>query len=102
MVMQASCSIENGQARIVLAGDFTFEGHQAFKQATQQVLASEGVSLLSVDFDAVDYMDSAALGMLLLLLKERFGERPIQLLKSRGTVRAVLDVANFGRLFQLD
>ncbi|WP_184194483.1 STAS domain-containing protein [Chitinimonas taiwanensis] len=101
MAMQASCSIENGQARIVLAGDFTFEGHQAFKQATQQVLASEGVSLLSVDFDAVDYMDSAALGML-LLLKERFGERPIQLLKSRGTVRAVLDVANFGRLFQLD
>lgn len=99
--MQASCSIENGHARIVLAGDFTFEGHQAFKQATQQVLASEGVSLLSVDFDAVDYMDSAALGML-LLLKERFGERPIQLLKSRGTVRAVLDVANFGRLFQLD
>ncbi|SFZ70060.1 anti-anti-sigma factor [Chitinimonas taiwanensis DSM 18899] len=99
--MQASCSIENGQARIVLAGDFTFEGHQAFKQATQQVLASEDVSLLSVDFDAVDYMDSAALGML-LLLKERFGERPIQLLKSRGTVRAVLDVANFGRLFQLD
>ncbi|MBV8658172.1 MAG: anti-anti-sigma factor, partial [Burkholderiales bacterium] len=48
----------------------------------------------------VDYMDSAALGML-LLLRERFGDRPIILAHARGTVRAVIDVANFDRLFQL-
>ena len=97
--MDALFSLNGGEATIALSGDFTFEAHRAFKIASQQALTLPGVTSLVIDFKAVDYMDSAALGML-LLLRERFGERPIILAQSRGTVRAVLDVANFARLFQ--
>ncbi|MBV8467175.1 MAG: STAS domain-containing protein [Burkholderiales bacterium] len=98
--MEATFSVQDGLARIVLVGDFTFEAHRPFKEASQQALSTAGVTELEIHFDQVDYMDSAALGML-LLLRERFGARPIRLAHTRGTVRAVLDVANFGRLFQL-
>lgn len=99
--MEAHFSLADGIARIALTGDFTFEGHRPFKEASQQALGSPGVATLEIDFDHVEYMDSAALGML-LLLRERFGSRPIHLSHTRGTVRAVLDVANFSRLFLLD
>ncbi|QNM96940.1 STAS domain-containing protein [Chitinimonas koreensis] len=99
--MNAILSLTDHHAVIKLIGDFTFEGHRPFKEATQQLLASDGVETLSIDFEAVEYMDSAALGML-LLLRERLGDKPIHLAQTRGTVRAVLDVANFGRLFTLD
>ena len=98
--MEAHFSLHGGEATIALVGDFTFESHRAFKAASQQALTLPEVRALVIDFNEVDYMDSAALGML-LLLRERFGERPIILAHARGTVRAVLDVANFDRLFQI-
>ncbi|MBV8657482.1 MAG: STAS domain-containing protein, partial [Burkholderiales bacterium] len=98
--MEAQFSLAGGEATIVLTGDFTFESHRAFKTASQQALTLPEVRSLAIDFKGVDYMDSAALGML-LLLRERFGDRPIILAHARGTVRAVIDVANFDRLFQL-
>ncbi|GLR11973.1 STAS domain-containing protein [Chitinimonas viridis] len=99
--MEAIVSLNGGHARIALSGDFTFEAHRPFKDASQQVMANLDIASLEIDFDGVDYMDSAALGML-LLLRERLGQSPIRLTNTRGTVRAVLDVANFGRLFELD
>ncbi|WP_374352052.1 STAS domain-containing protein [Chitinimonas sp.] len=99
--MEASFSLNDNTARITLSGDFTFEAHRSFKEAGQHALDSANASALEIDFAAVDYMDSAALGML-LLLRERFGARPIRLINTRGTVKAVLDVANFGRLFQFE
>jgi anti-anti-sigma factor len=101
IIVEAKFSIDEGKARIVLVGDFTFEAHSPFKEASQQALGSPGLEEIAIDFDKVEYMDSAALGML-LLLRERIGTRPIRLVNTRGTVRAVLDVANFGRLFAVE
>ncbi|GAB3259804.1 STAS domain-containing protein [Chitinimonas naiadis] len=98
--MEATVSINGSHALIGLSGDFTFEAHRAFKEATQQILGRADITTVEIDFANVDYMDSAALGML-LLLRERLTQRPIALSNTRGTVRAVLDVANFGRLFEL-
>lgn len=98
--MDAVFSNHNGIARITLAGDFTFEAHRQFSAASQAVLGSTDIGVLELDFGAVDYMDSAALGML-LLLQERFRQGRIRLLGAHGSVRAVLDVANFGSLFEI-
>ena len=98
--MDAHLTINDGHARMVLAGDFTFEAHRPFKQCSQQLIGLTELQTLEIDFAAVDYMDSAALGML-LLLRERLGQKPIRLVNTHGTVRAVLDVANFGHLFEL-
>lgn len=98
--MQAILTIDKHKARIVLDGVFTFEAHREFKEATIGALGSEGVEEIEIDFNAVEYIDSAALGML-LLLNERAGGRKISLNRCTGTVRAVLDVANFGKIFEI-
>lgn len=98
--MQAILSFNNHQACITLSGNFTFEAHRDFKEATTSALAHEGLTELELDFAAVDYLDSAALGML-LLLNERAGGRKISLVNCHGTVRAVLDIANFSKIFEI-
>lgn len=56
-----------------------------------------------IDFAEVDYVDSSALGML-LLLRERVGGdgQRVQLHSVRGQPRDVLLMAKFDRMFKLD
>jgi anti-anti-sigma factor len=100
MLMQAVLTIEGRKARIALGGIFTFESHREFKEATMTVLGRETVREIEIDFNAVEYIDSAALGML-LLLNERAAGRKIVLCNCRGTVRPVLDVASFDKIFEI-
>ena len=98
--MHAALKLENNIAHIQLNGHFTFEAHRDFKQVTQEALDNPAVTALHLDFASVDYMDSAALGML-LLLNERANGRRITLVNCKGTVKAVLDIANFGKIFEI-
>lgn len=98
--MQVSYAANGNKARITLNGDFTFEAHRDFKQSTMQALEQPGLEEIEIDFASVDYMDSAALGML-LLLKERAAGCKVVLCNCRGTVWAVLDIANFGKIFEV-
>lgn len=98
--MQAALTFETRKAHIALSGNFTFEAHRDFKEATSGALSHEGLTEIEIDFDGVDYLDSAALGML-LLLNERAGGRKITLINCRGTVKAVLDIANFNKIFEI-
>ena len=98
--MQTSTKIDDHKGCIMLSGNFTFESHREFKQATTAALEVPGLTELEMDFSAVDYMDSAALGML-LLLNERANGRKVTLLNCRGMVKAVLEIANFGKIFEI-
>jgi len=53
-----------------------------------------------IDLGGVDYLDSSALGMLLLLREraESMG-KTVSLTRMQGTVKQVLDVANFDKIF---
>ena len=57
---------------------------------------------LSSIFSGVDYLDSAALGML-LLLREKLGNvrKEVELTGTHGMVKQVLEIANFARLFRI-
>jgi anti-anti-sigma factor len=89
-----------GRARLELRGRFDFTSHRSFKQAYEGVFASDGVNELVIDMQAVDYLDSSALGMLLLLRdKCKAAAKPVSLVNCGGTVRDVLRVANFDKLF---
>ncbi|CAK0779817.1 hypothetical protein CCP3SC15_6930001 [Gammaproteobacteria bacterium] len=61
-----------------------------------------GIDTLNVDLATVDYLDSSALGML-LLLRENVESTHIQLtlVNSHGAVRQFLEVANFSKMFTL-
>ena len=100
--MQANLKTEHDAAVIHLTGRFDFSGHREFKQCCEAALARPEVRRIDVDLDAVEYLDSSALGML-LLLKEQADARalPVALLNCAGMVKEILDVANFGVVFSM-
>ena len=83
---------------IQITGRFDFRVIKEF----QQLLARAPRTWI-VDLAAVEYVDSSALGML-LLLRERVGgdSMRVQLRGVRGQPRDVLLMAKFDRMFKLD
>lgn len=101
--MQASINMNGGQAVVKLAGRFDFNTHRSFRAAYEPLLADATVSALQVDLEGVDYLDSSALGMLLMLRdKAEAVSKPVSLANLRGGVKQVLEIANFGKLFQIE
>lgn len=57
---------------------------------------------IKVDFGAVEYIDSTVLGLLLILRAEaQARNKSVSLINCRDNVKAVLDIANFGKLFPI-
>ena len=100
--MNSSLRNDAETAVIRLTGRFDFSRHREFKNAYEAALKEPHLRGIDVDLEGVDYLDSSALGML-LLLKERADGRalPVALVNCRGIVKEILDVANFGTLFSL-
>jgi anti-anti-sigma factor len=100
--MQVKLDTGDGVARLVLNGRFDFNSHRDFRSISEEALKTEGVREIEVDLGGVDYLDSSALGMLLLLReKANLGNQRLALLNCRGIVQQVLDVANFNKLFTI-
>jgi len=88
-----------GAFLISITGRFDFSSHPEFR-ATFAGLAP-GVAVI-VDFSATTYVDSAALGML-LLLRDRVGDaRLIKLVNCKGQPDQVLRIANFHKIFRYE
>lgn len=100
--MQASVNNEAGKAIVKLAGRFDFNTHREFRGAYEPLVTDASVRSVVVDFSGVDYLDSSALGML-LMLRDKLGgaNKDVALTGVRGNVKQVLDIANFGKLFQI-
>jgi anti-anti-sigma factor len=100
--MQANVIKEGSKAVIKLNGRFDFNTHRDFRAAYEPLLADAEVRSVGVDFSSVDYLDSSALGMLLMLRDKMGGaNKEVALSSVRGNVKQVLDIANFGKLFQI-
>lgn len=99
--MQATVTVSDNRAVIRLQGRFDFNAHREFREAIDTSLSSPA-SAVSVDFGSVDYLDSSALGMLLMLRDRAKGVgREVTLANCRGAVKQILDIANFGKLFTI-
>ena len=100
--MQASILSESGKVTIKLVGRFDFNTHREFRAAYEPLIADAAIRGVTVDFSGVDYLDSSALGML-LMLRDKLGgaNKEVTLTGVRGNVKQVLDIANFGKLFQI-
>lgn len=100
--MQTQVHTDAGIARIQLQGRFDFGAHREFKTSYEAPLGALDIRELEIDMGGVEYLDSSALGMLLLLRERADGARKsVTLSNCRGAVRQVLDTANFGKLFQI-
>jgi anti-anti-sigma factor len=100
--MEIKQTKNNTQSTLFLGGRFDFNSHREFKEAYSAVLADAGIQLLEVNLSGIDYLDSSALGML-LMLRERAetAKKQITLSKPNATVRKILDIANFSKLFTI-
>jgi len=86
---------------IYLHGRFVFASHRDFNDAVNGALQKSEPSIV-VDLSDVSYIDSAALGMLLLARHraEQLG-KTISVQGAGGTVLQVLQIANFDKLFAI-
>ena len=100
--MGINVNIRDSVARISMSGRFDFQVHREFKDAYSALLANATIREIEIEMNRVDYLDSSALGML-ILLNERAKEakKSIVLLSPSTVVAQVLDVANFGKIFTI-
>lgn len=92
---------EKGLVTISIDGRFDFAQHKDFRNAYKDV--DPGSRRFVVDLSRASYLDSSALGMLLLLREHVGGDSTrVRITGSSDDVRRVLKIANFDKLFHLD
>lgn len=100
--MQITKDEAPGRTVLRLSGRFDFHSHRDFRGAYEKALESADVREIEVNFGNVDYLDSSALGMLLLLREKADAKgKQVTLAGLKGAVKQVLDIANFGKLFTI-
>lgn len=97
--------IEKSADRVLvrLVGRFDMKSTLTFRNAIKPLLGDSGVATVAVDFDQVPFMDSSALGMLLLLREQALGAKKNVVLNRCGPdLRRVLAVAQFDKMFRIE
>jgi len=84
---------------ITVSENFNFDLHANFRETYREITPAE-VSTVTVNLNRATYMDSSALGML-LLLDEHFADIKINLEQCSAAIRSVLNIANFERKFNI-
>lgn len=89
-----------GELRINVSGRFDFSMHQDFRKVSEQ--DAVGVKSIIIDLGRTEYVDSSALGML-LVLRDKVGDHQaaIRIVNARPDVKKILQIANFDKLFTL-
>lgn len=87
---------------IRLPAQFTYSYHKEFMEACNSLLTGEN-SRLELDFSRVEYLDSSALGMLVLFHKKTQGKNKKIIIKgAKGVAQDVLTIANMQKLFEFE
>jgi len=100
MAVSSLISADGKSCTISVSGRFDFNVHEDFRSA-YETTSGAGVSY-TIDMSSVDYMDSSALGML-LLLQEHAGDSAasIRIVNCAPEVKNILRISNFDKMFEL-
>ena len=100
--MSINIQFREHSACIAMSGRFDFETHRDFKKAYMALLGNAAVRGIEIEMSKVDYLDSAALGMLLLLHERaKDANKPVSLLNATGIALQVMEVANCSKIFTI-
>jgi anti-anti-sigma factor len=98
--MGVSATNLGGVAMVRVEGRFDFPIHRDFRQLIKIAIENPKISEIKIDMSAVDYLDSSALGMLLLSRQNAISvKKTMTLYRPSELSRRVLEVANFEKLF---
>lgn len=100
--MSINTTVSGNTAVINMTGRFDFNVQRDFKEAYDPQLNNPAVGAIEVNLAGVDYLDSSALGML-LMLRERSAAsgKSLKLCRPGTGVAQILDIANFSKLFTI-
>ena len=100
MAVDTSFDMGTKTHTIKVSGRFDFGINKEFRKAGD---VAKGVKTVIVDLLSVDYLDSSALGMLLVLREKMAGKQEaVRIRNVKPDVMKVLKIANFDRLFTLE
>lgn len=95
-----STEASSGELTIKIQGRFDFSAHQEFRDAYEKV--SDEPKNYVVDMKETTYLDSSALGMLLLLRDHAGGDNSsIEIVNCNPDVKKILTISNFEQLFTI-
>ena len=101
MSVESEVSLDGKQLTIAIKGRFDFGSHQAFREAYERFYKVPETYI--VDLKDATYMDSSALGMLLLLRDHAGGDdAEVRVINSSNDVRKILAISNFDKLFDIN
>ncbi|MEM7206711.1 MAG: STAS domain-containing protein [Pseudomonadota bacterium] len=99
--MGVRSEVDQGTGNVVvyINGRFDFQIHDEFRRAYAE--AENSGSSFTVDLNGAEYMDSSALGMLLMLKEHAGASGKVEIVNSKAEVLNVLKIANFDKLFDI-
>jgi len=95
-------TLSSDESHATLRGQLVFGEHMKFRQMARQLVAS-GAPRVAIDVAGIDFIDSAGLGMLLLLRQEASSRNQTVVLRnSQGQVKRMFEVSRFDKLFAIE
>lgn len=100
MAFSATLSPDGKELTMVIDGRFDFNIHADFRDAYRDLPST---TRFNIDLAKATFMDSSAMGML-LLLREHAGEKnaDIHLQNCNADIRKILSVSNLDKMFMLE
>lgn len=101
--MEYKVSTEGDEAKVRINGRLTFAEHEQCRRILAELEESSG-SRQVVDLREVEFIDSAGLGLLLLLREnaEKQNRSVVLRVPAEGQVRRMLDIARFQDLIPIE
>ena len=99
MSVTSTLSSDSKTATLKIEGRFDFSVHRQFREAYR---AETPTAQYLVDLGQVDYMDSAALGMLLLLREHTEAKGlAVRIINCTEQPRQAIEIAQFSKFFEV-
>jgi len=100
MTVEVSLNASTNELLVKISGRFDFSLHQDFRKLSEN--QAKNVTTILIDLARTDYIDSSALGML-LILRDKVGDNKsaIKIANAKPDVKKILEIANFDKLFTL-
>jgi anti-anti-sigma factor len=93
---------DDDNARVSISGEFTFTDHIAFKAVASRLFERQDKPIV-IDLAKLEFIDSAGLGMLLIVRDEaNKARRSLVLRNPCGQVKRMFDVTKFDTLFTVE
>ena len=100
MTIQAELDNSDDTLNITVAGRFDFSTHKAFRESYESCEIAP--KKFRIDMLEAEYIDSSALGMLLILRDHAGGDGAnVEIVNCNPDVKKILTISNFDQLFSI-